>query len=295
LLRHDYNKCMKKHFLPAMASFFAAALLMQPAVAQTGTQPMPQSTGAVSPRAFLPLVAGGSGQRQVEACPITAAVTFDLIGVQGSYYKDNRLTDENADLRLSVIGYASTPASSGAALSLVDYGGPADAGAPRLQGIFSPGRVPQFAKNYQRYDWNWNENAPPPYGTRSGVNGDWPVSVVDLVVTKGESISIPDRSAANATAGTNAMVLYADERQITLAYQDRVDDGYVVYMANFCVDPSLVAAYRAQLKDGKRATGKLPALRNDQKIGQADGSVITVAVRDKGPFLDPRSRKDWWQ
>ncbi len=283
---------MKKRLLPAMAAPIAVVLLMQPALAQTTA---PQSPDALSPRAFVPIVVNGPG-RQAGSCNINSSAAFELIGVQGSHYKDNRLTDENADFRLSIIGYSSTPASSGAPLALVDYNGRTDSDPPRFHTIFSPSRVPQFVKNYQRHDWSWNESAPPPYGSRGGANNDWPVSVLDMAVTKGEAISIPDRNATNSTAGTNAMVLYADERQLTLAYgdQDRVDAGYVVYLANFCVDPNLVALYRAQLVNGKRATGKLPALRNAQKIGEADGGFITIAVRDPGPFLDPRSRKDWW-
>ena len=285
---------MKKPLLPVMASFIAATLITQPIHAQDVS---PQSPGAVTPRAFVPIIAKGQGEQQNATCNLSSNASFDLISVQGGFYKGNALTDENADLRLSIIGYASTPASASAPLTLVDIGGAADAGAPRLHTIFSPARVPQFVKNYQRYDWNWNESGPPPYGSRGGVNGQWPVSVLDMATTKGESITIPDRSATNSTAGTHAMVLYADERQVTLVYgdQDRVDSGYVIYLANFCVDPNLVALYRAQLANGKRATGRLPALRNDQQIGEADGTFITVAVRDNGPFLDPRSRKDWWQ
>lgn len=285
---------MKKPLLPVMASFIAATLLTQTIRAQDVS---PQSSSAVTPRAYVPIIVKGQGGQQNATCNISSNASFDLISVQGSSYKNNALTDENADFRLSIIGYTSTPASLGALLALVDYGGAADAGAPRLHTIFSPARVPQFVKNYQRYDWNWNESAPPPYGSRGSVNNDWPVSVLDMATTKGEAITIPDRGAANSTAGTNAMVLYADEQQITLVYgdQDRVDAGYVIYLANLCVDPNLVALYRAQLVNGKRATGRLPALRNDQKIGEAGGSFITVAVRDQGPFLDPRSRKDWWQ
>jgi hypothetical protein len=39
----------------------------------------------------------------------------------------------------------------------------------------------------------------------------------------------------------------------------------------------------------------LPALRPGQPIGRAPGSEIDAAIRDSGAFLDPRSRKDWWQ
>jgi hypothetical protein len=288
---------MKKPLLPVMASFFAAALLLQPALAQAPPPQSPQSTSALLPRAYVPLAIRGSSERQAGACDYTSNAQFDLIGVQDGFYKDNRLTDENADLRLSILGYASTPASSGALLGLVDYGGATDPNAPRLHGLFTPNRIPKFVQNHQRYDWNWNESAPPPYGSRGGVNGEWPASVVDMAVTQGEGIFTPERSTPNSTLGTQALVLYADERQITLVFgdRDRVDSGYVIYLANFCVDPNLVALYRAQLLNGKRATGRLPALRNDQQIGQADGSFITVAVRDQGPFLDPRSRKDWWQ
>jgi hypothetical protein len=73
-----------------------------------------------------------------------------------------------------------------------------------------------------------------------------------------------------------------------------VGEGYVVHLMNFCVDPALVAQYRAQVQGGRRATGLLPGLRNGQTIGYAIGDSVTVAIRDRAAFLDPRSRKDWW-
>lgn len=119
---------------------------------------------------------------------------------------------------------------------------------------------------------------------------------LDMAATAGEGVYIPERSAQNNSSGTVALVLYADESTVTLADgdHDSVDSGYVVYLANLCVDPQLVTLYRAQLKDGKRSTGKLPAIRNNERIGVAKADFVTVAVRDNGPFLDPRSRKDWW-
>ena len=41
--------------------------------------------------------------------------------------------------------------------------------------------------------------------------------------------------------------------------------------------------------------GRMPALRAGQAFGHARGGEIGVAIRDWGTFLDPRSRKDWWQ
>jgi hypothetical protein len=283
---------MKKPLLPLMASFVAAAVLLQPVFAQDNAPLSPQTAEAVSPRAFVPMVIKG----QINACSTNSTAQYNLIGVQGPYYKDNRLTDENADFRLSILGYSSTPVSSAAPLALVEYGNPPDLDGLKLHGIFSPNRIPKFVKNYQRFDWKWNENGPPPYGTRGRVNNDYPVAVLDMGTTAGEQINIPEISANNNPIGTKAMVLYADERQITLVYgdRDRVDSGFVIYLANFCVDPNLVALYRAQLENGKRATGRLPALFADQKIGVANGAFVTVAIRDQGAFLDPRSRTDWW-
>ncbi len=65
-------------------------------------------------------------------------------------------------------------------------------------------------------------------------------------------------------------------------------------MLNFCGDPNLVSTYRAQLRNGYRYTGRLPILGNDQPVGTALSISMTVAIRDGGAYMDPRSDKDWW-
>ena len=269
------NMCILRTLRKAIAVWVAATVLTTP----TGV------ARADGFSIFLPVVLRPNG------CPTASAERYDLIAIGGGNYKDNRLTDENADLRLSVLGYAPTSAP----LSLVDYNGDTDPLAPKLHGIFEPNRTPVFARAYKRHDWNWNESAPPPYGSRGGVNNDWPVSVIDLEAAAGEGVYIPERGPTIG-GGFNAMVLYAGEEELTLAYyrQDNVVEGYLIHMANFCVDPNLVALYRAQTSGGKRSTGSLPGLSNNQPIGTARTGIVTVAVRDRGGYLDPRSRKDWW-
>lgn len=217
---------------------------------------------------------------------------YELLPYDGPAYKNNSITDENADLRLSVMGYA----PSGAPLTLIDYNGATDGNAPKLSGIFEPNRVPAFSGVYQHFDWSWNEAGGPPYGARGGANAQWAASVIDMATAPGERLFIPRRAPAIWSNAIVAMVLYAGERELTIAYtrQDSVGDGYVVHMMNFCVDPALVAQYRAQVQGGRRATGQLPGLRNGQTVGYADGSSVAVAIRDRAAFLDPRSRKDWW-
>jgi hypothetical protein len=246
---------------------------------------------APRPVAFLPIV-----NTLPRTCPTVSGASFQTIAFNGGPYKDNRLTDENIDFRLSLLGYTAADEQ----LSLVHYGGATDSDAPKLYGIFSPHRIPDFAAVYHVYYWTWNETsgAMPPYGSRSGVNLEWPVTVLDVATTPGEKISIPSRNTSIRDY-YKAMVLYAAERELTLVYlwQDQVvvnQMGYTVHMLNFCVDPNLVALYRAQLRDGKRYTMRLPALTNDQVVGSALGNSMTLAIRDGGAYMDPRSDKDWW-
>ena len=245
---------------------------------------LPLLTPTPSP-IYIPFVAR-------DASCAASGESYGLIDVDGSYYKDNRLTDENADLRLSVLGYTDTVAP----LALVDYNGDTDPDAPQFAAMFEPAGVPTFTHAFQRFDWAWDESGAPPYGARNGVNHDWPVSALEMQTTAGAPLHPPARDA-QIGGGFVAMVLYAGPREITLAYfrQDGVVDGYVVYLHGLCVDPALVEAYRAQIVDGRRATGRLPAVANGQRLGVADAGVVTLAIRDRGTFLDPRSRKDWWQ
>jgi hypothetical protein len=122
--------------------------------------------------------------------------------------------------------------------------------------------------------------------------------LVGLAVTPGETIYTPERNAQIYGGGYVAMVLFAEQQRITLGYtrRDHVAGGYVVHIEDVCIDPKLVALYRAQLDAaGWNDTGRLPALRNNQSLGIALGSEIKVAIRDAGSFMDPRSRKDWWR
>lgn len=254
---------------------------------------------ALTPRAFLPVVIGGTGSRS-GSCATTSTSAYDVIPIDGKYYKDNRITDENADFRLSILGYKEVNEP----LTLIDYNGGSEGDAPRLHGVFEPNRLPQFKRAYLNYQWNWNDGAGsmPPYGSQGPLNDDlfFKVTVLDLAATVGEKIYIPERTTEINSGNVVAMVLYAGENELTITYTRNdavyVPGGiYVVHLMNFCVDPQLVVAYRAQLKNGKRDTGKLPAIRNNQPVGAAKNDFVTVAIRDVAKYMDPRSRKDWWQ
>ena len=229
------------------------------------------------------------------ACPQTSQNKFDLTQVNGGYYKGNRLTDENADFRLSILGYA--PALEAA--QIVTYSQQPDGNAVKLSGLLR--RVPTFVAAYRVRNWNWDDGvgSSPPYGTPGAVNGDTqiPPIVLDVDTTLSEAVFAPTRGLVIDGANHVALVLYAAETEITLMYgnQDSVVNGYLVHLVNLCVDPNLVLLYRAQLSVGKRSTGKLPAVRSGQQLGTASGAQLTLAVRDTGRYMDVRSAKDWWR
>jgi hypothetical protein len=109
----------------------------------------------------------------------------------------------------------------------------------------------------------------------------------------GEIISAP-AAGYNIGDGYSMLVLYANEERLTLKFtrNDNVVSGYTIHLENLCVEPGLLQLYRSLNASGR---GQLPALRGGQAVGRARSTSISASVRDNGTFMDPRSRKDWWQ
>ncbi|MCB0214620.1 MAG: hypothetical protein KDJ52_35095 [Anaerolineae bacterium] len=229
-------------------------------------------------------------------CPLSSPIGFELIPIEGQPLKDHPAY-VHGDLNLALRGYV----PAGSSLGLVDYQGATDGDAPQLHGLFEPNRVPQFLNTYRVNDWIWDSSqcGGHPRGC-PGPPADtfWPVTLVGVATTPGEPIHVPERGAQIYGGGYTALVLYAEENRITLGYtrRDTVAAGYTVHIENVCVNPNLVALYKAQEDaDGWLASGHLPGLRNNQAFGTALGYEIQVAIRDAGMFMDPRSQKDWWR
>jgi hypothetical protein len=225
---------------------------------------------------FLPVTA-----RQPGGCAPIPGVTYGTLAVSGP--PTDRPAEEHADLNLALRGYEVTDAYRG----LVDYGGGDDPDAPQLNTFFTDPRVPAFPAVYQVYDWDWDCNC------RGSLLTQYEVTLAGMGVAPGEVLSLPD-SGYNLSSGYEALVLYATEERITLKYtrEDNVVRGYTLHVENVCVEPNLLALYRAWNEAGR---DRLPALRGGQPFGRARGNEIGVAIRDTGTFMDPRSRRDWWQ
>jgi hypothetical protein len=222
-------------------------------------------------------------------CPTISSATFDLIPIDGPAADHPDYL--HGDLNLAQRWYSAISDT----LGLVDYPGSTDPNAPQLAGLFEPHRVPAISSVYQVNDWIWACGA---HGCRGSAITDPNVTLAGFLTTPGEDIYIPERGPEIYGGGYRVMVLYAEEKRITLGYtrQDTVANGYAVHIEGVCVDPNLLALYQAQRDaDGWHVTGFLPGLGNNQALGTVFGAEIKVAIRDQGTFMDPRSRKDWWQ
>lgn len=254
------------------AAAFAAPVSEPQAAAKAAPAPQPTAP----PAAVV--------QTADTACPAASANQYTTIPVGGP--AADRPDSLHGDLNLALRGYV--PADAG--LSLVDINGPTDGDPPQLAAILA-GRASGFTSTYRVRDWNWGCAE---HGCRGDELANVEVSLVGLQATPGEALYIPGRGAEIYGGGFTALVLYADPQRITLVYtrEDTVANGYSVHLEDFCVDPNLVASYQAANAAGR---GSLPALRNGEPVGTARYNQALVAVRDRGTFTDPRSRKDWWR
>jgi hypothetical protein len=234
-----------------------------------------QTSDVLTSYVFLPIIAGA------ETCQPIPGESYGTLSVNPP--PTDRPAEGHADLNLALRGYEPTDAYAG----LVDYSGAGDASAPQLPGLFADDRTGTFKTVYQVYDWDWECNC------RGDLLTHWPVTLAGLAATLDETIHVPD-SSYTIGDGYEVLVLYASTDRITLKYTrvDNVIRGYTLHLENVCVEPSLLALYQASDGDGR---GHLPALRPGQAFGRAHGDEIGVAIRDNGTFMDPRSRKDWWQ
>ncbi len=264
------------------------------------------SVSSVSPAQASRLNAHPGNESSIQA-PLTATYTFyfpivfngtinPCAAIPGQSYGSLPISNpttnppaaQNPDINLSIRGWALTNEYKG----LVDYGGPSDPSAPQLAGLFADNRVPIFSNVYQVYAWDWSCNC------RGGLITDWPVTMAGMAVALAEIIQVPPSGYAISRPmlpnSFTALVLYATTDRITLKYtrDDNIVSGYTIHIEGICVEPSLRALYEYWNAAGR---SQLPALNALQPIGRAKGSEIGVVIRDNGSFMDPRSRKDWWQ
>jgi hypothetical protein len=227
---------------------------------------------------FLPLIIAPT---HLESCQGITRQTYETLSVNPP--PTDRPADQHADLNLGLRGYTPTVAS----LSLVNLGGSSDSSAPQFPGFFGDDRTPQFTSAARVFNWDWGCNCPTtPISSPAA-------TLLGMATEPGEIIGVPGSGYAIGS-GFNVLVLHAAPGRITLKYtrDDNVINGYTIHVEKLCVEPELLSLYIASNAAGR---GSLPALRAGQPFGRAAGGEIQVALQDSGAWMDPRSRKDWWQ
>lgn len=230
---------------------------------------------------YLPFVSA------YRTCPSQTGQSYSSLPVGAFPPPGDPPPEQHPDLNLAVRSYLP---STTAQLRLVDWTGETDALAPQFRSLFTDNRIPTLKTAYQVYDWDWN-------GRKRGLPlTSWDVTLLGMGTNTGETIQTPQSgyTVGNLPLGFAATVLYAASDRITLSYttDGSVANGYAIHIENICVDSSLFSLYQS-LNAGGRT--RMPAVTGRQALGRATGIEIQVAIRDTGNFMDPRSRKDWWQ
>jgi hypothetical protein len=274
----------RRRWLPTIGAAALAVVVLAAGLLPGGQQSLAsgatdrtQPEARPSPRSvvYLPLIMNSN------VCAPIPGAHYEAIAVNPP--RSDRPAEAHADLNLALRGYAPTTSD----LRLVDYGGSGDPGAPQLPWLFADRRTPTIQSVFKVYDWSWTCNC-------RGAPIAWPpVTMARLATSPGEVISLPD-SGYQIGSGFEALVLYAGPERLTLKYtrDDNVVHGYTLHIEGLCVEPALLSLYQSRNASGRTA---LPALRAGQAVGRARDMAIGVSIRDSGTFMDPRSRKDWWQ
>ena len=221
----------------------------------------------------------------VGGCGTPSTNHYTLIPMEVA--NNQRPDSQHGDLNLGLRGYQPIAAAH----EFVSYNGDSDAGAPQGAGLFADRRHAAITSVYQVRDWQWDCGG-------HGCAADWlthyDVTLMGVATSPGEAIAVPSRGAEVYGGGYVAVVLYAEAKRLTVAYtrDGSVANGYTVHLENLCVDPNLLAQYWAGNAGGRH---QLPGLRNGETVGTAASGEVLIAMRDRGTFMDPRSRNDWWR
>lgn len=274
---------------PMPTATLAPTATRAPALPALAAASQAEPGAAPSSPAVLPAAAEDGGDAvgallpTLLSCPIASDRQYTVIPVSGGGLEHP--AEEHADLNLAVRGYQPVAAAN----LLFDHDGPVDGDPTQLTGLLAS--APAFVQSYAVYDWDWQCA---PHGCRGQALTQPEVSLIALATTPGAPVGVAWRDQQIYAGGYKALVLYAEATRITLGYtrEDSVAGGYVVHIENVCVDPALLALYDANAAAGRAL---LPAVRNEDLIGVAASADLLVAVRDRGAFLDPRMRRNWWQ
>lgn len=200
----------------------------------------------------------------------------------------------HADMNLSLRGYSKITSDSNLK-DFVNVNGNSDFLAPDLADVVGSSFSGKFSTVHRINNWNWQPI--PKTGTKGGSITYPAVTMVGIPVSTNQILKTPSSGYVLTEDNFKAVVLYADKNRLTINYtlDDTVSTGYTIHFENICVDPELLALYQKASPSGTIKRTQLPGLKSMQPFGRANGTEFLISIRDKGSFMDPRSKKDWWK
>jgi uncharacterized protein YjbI with pentapeptide repeats len=252
----------------------AVAVAMNTPELESVISPTAPPVNSAPPTAVPPPTAEAAGDVQSFAPPTTSSNRYDLITIKGG--RESRPAAEHGDLNLKL----RDPQPIDVELSLIDIPGSGiDADTPKLSAAFEP----NFVNAYTVHNWDWACNC------KGELLREDQLVLVGIKTRPGEPIFIPSKKQDIFAGKYFATVLYASEDSLTFIYDNvgNVTTGYTVHYLGLQTDPNLLTLFR------ESKGNELPGLTLDTPVGTATDELI-IAIRDKGTFMDARSRKDWW-
>lgn len=228
-------------------------------------------------------------QQTSSNCPVSSSQVYESIKPDTPPHRKIQNPEGNVELNLAMRGWTEVNERK----ELVGYGGDTDPNAPPSFGSLLAGHIPQIVKTYIVNDWDYANGKPIPGQSATPA---WPVHLIGLDASAGEPL-LGLAAGRKIYGDYTLMVLFATPTSIVFTHStgDTAppnDDGYPYYFMDICVDPNLLAEYQ---KDNAGGRDVLPAVRAGQIFGYAKDTDVKAAVRDTSSFMDPRSKKDWWQ
>jgi hypothetical protein len=220
---------------------------------------------------------GMAASAQTAAVQSAAASSnsYQLIPIEGP--RESRAPDEHPDLNLRL----RDPQPVQVKASLVDIqNAGSDPNAPQISAVLHP----EIVNTYSIHDWDWSNDS------KGKFIDDASAVLVGVKTTPGQPIFIPFKGQDIFQGKYFATLLYASEDSLTFVYtrKGNVVEGYTVHYMGLQVDPNLLKLFR------ESKGSELPGLTHDVPVGVATDELI-VGIRDKGRFMDTRSRLDWWK
>ncbi|OGK21173.1 hypothetical protein A2866_00165 [Candidatus Roizmanbacteria bacterium RIFCSPHIGHO2_01_FULL_39_8] len=235
-----------------------------------------------------PTPTGGGGGNL--SCPTTSSQAYTSMRVNAN--DPNRIqrpVESSPDVNLRKRGWVEVDESKELQSRNGNNDGLDPLMPPQISSLYN-GPIPSIIKTYRIYEWDFQNNKSLAPQTASP---KFKVHMIGLAANSGQQL-YGLKAGRSIGDGKVFQVLYATKNDILFTHSggsDNLEDGYLYYFIDICVDPNLLARYQSDNSGGRQ---QLPVIATGQIFGTATSSDPKVVYRDSGSFVDPRAKEDLW-